>query len=273
MSRFVPPLTRVETAKGHYYKDGNGNRIPGVTTILGDGVPKPALINWAANATAEWAVDHFDELVEMSPANRLKALQGARYATTDKAKERGTEVHRYGERLVKGEKVTGIPDELRGHVEGYARFLDKFEVDPILVEASIVSYRYGYAGTLDLIAEITDHTGERKRLLLDAKTNEKGIFGETALQLAGYRYADNYLDQDGTEKPMIEVDGCGAILIRSDGAELIPCQSGPAEFKAFRIAAAMRDIVNNSRDLVGAAVEPHNPNPSTARIVYEEQSA
>jgi hypothetical protein len=270
MSKFVPPLQRIETAKGHYYKDGNGNRIPGVTTILGDGIPKPALINWAANATAEWAVDHFDELTEMTYSQRLKTLQGARYAVTDKAKKKGTVVHGYAERLVKGEKVDGVPDELRGHVEAYVRFLDEFEVEPVVVEASIVSYRYGYAGTLDLIAELTDPTdGERRRLLLDAKTNEKGIFGETPLQLAAYRYADFYLDADGKEQPMIEVAGCGAILISSETAQLVPCQSGPEQMKSFRIAAAMRDIVNNGRDLVGAPVE--SPSQSTARIVYEEK--
>jgi hypothetical protein len=263
-------MRRKETAKGHYYVDANNHRIPGVTTILGDGVPKPALINWAASATAEWAVDHFDELTEMAPAARLKTLQGARYAVTDKAKKRGTEVHGYGERLVKGEKVTGVPDELRGHVEAYVRFLDRFEVDPILVEASVVNYRIGYAGTLDLIAEITDEKGQRRTLLLDLKTNEKGIFGETALQLAAYRYAEKYVDADGVEHDMPEVEGCGAILISSDDAQLIPTVSGPEQFKSFRIAAAMRDIVNNSRDLVGAAVEPHNPDAPIARIVYEE---
>lgn len=271
MTKFVPPLTRVETAKGHYYKDGNGNRVPGVTTILGAGVPKPALINWAANATAEWAIDNFDALVEMTPAQRLKALQGARYETTDKAKKKGTVVHGYAEQLVKGEKVEAVPDELRGHVEAYVRFLDKFEVDPIVVEASIVNYRHGYAGTLDLIAEITDTDGQRRILLLDAKTNEKGIYGETALQLAAYRYAEFYLDVDGTEKPMPPVTGCGAILISSDDAQLIPCTAGPEQFKSFRIAAAMRDIVDNGRDLIGSPVAPHNPNPSTAHVVYEEK--
>lgn len=270
MSKFVPPLHRVETAKGHYYKDSEGRRIPGVTTILGDGIPKPALINWAANATAEWAIDHFDELAEMSPAQRLKALQGARYGTTDRAKKRGTEVHGYADRLVKGEKVQGVPDELRGHVEAYARFLDVFEVDPVVVEASVVNYRYGYAGTLDLIAELTDGQGERRKLLLDVKTNEKGIFGETPLQLAAYRYAEFYLDAGGTEKPMIEVDGCGAILVGSESAQLIPCTAGPEQFKSFRIAQAMRDIVNGARDLVGSAVEPHNPNPTIAEIVFKE---
>ena len=270
MTRFTAPMRRKETAKGHYYVDANNHRIPGVTTILGDGVPKPALINWAANATAEWAVDHFDELLEMTPAARLKKLSGARYETTDKAKKRGTEVHGYGERLIKGEKVTAIPDELRGHVEAYARFLDKFEVDPILIETPVVNYKIGYAGTLDLVAEITDSKGERRILLLDLKTNEKGIFGETALQLAAYRYAEKYIDAVGAEHDMPEVEGCGAILISSDNAQLIPTTSGPEQFKSFRIAAAMRDIVNNSRDLVGAAVQPHDPNPSIARIVFEE---
>lgn len=269
--KFSPPMKRVETAKGHHYKDAAGHRIPGVTTILGDGVPKPALINWAANATAEAAVDRWDEYGDLSPTERLKALQGARYEKSDKAKKRGTEVHGYAERLVKGEEVTGIPDELRGHVEAYVRFLDQFDVDPILVEASIVNYRYGYAGTLDLIAELTDTTGARRTLLLDVKTNEKGIFGETALQLAAYRYAEFYLDTDGKELPMVEVEGCGAILVNSDGAQLIPCTADETVMKSFRIAAAMRDIVSSSRDLVGAAVQPHNPKSAIATVVYQEQ--
>lgn len=272
-AKFVPPIRRIETAKGHYYKDGSGHRIPGVTTILGDGVPKPALINWAANSTAEYAVDKWDRLTELEPSARLKELQGARYSVSDKAKKRGTEVHGYAERLVKGEEVKGIPDELRGHVEAYVRFLDKFEVDPILVEATIVNYRYGYAGTLDLVAEVTCEDGERRRLLLDVKTNEKGIFGETALQLAAYRYADFYLDGDGQERPMIEVVGCGAILVNSEQAQLIPCTADEQVMKSFRIAAAMRDIVNSSRDLVGAAIQPHDPNPSTARVVYQESES
>lgn len=269
-AKFIPPIRRIDTAKGHYYKDGAGHRIPGVTTIINDGVPKPALINWAASSTAEYAVDKWERLAELEPSARLKELQGARYSVSDKAKKRGTEVHRYAEHLVKGEEVKGIPDELRGHVEAYVRFLDKFEVDPILVEATIVSYRYGYAGTLDLVAEVTCEDGQRRRLLLDVKTNEKGIFGETPLQLAAYRYAEFYLDQDGQERPMIEVVGCGAILVNSEQAQLVPCTADERVMKSFRIAAAMRDIVNSSRDLVGAPVEPHDPNPSTARVVYQE---
>ena len=274
MTQFVPPIRRQNTAKGHYYKDGAGHRIPGVTTILGNGVPKPALINWAANATAEAAVDRWDALTELSPSARLKALQGARYEATDKAKKRGTEVHKYGELLVKGEAVKGIPDELRGHTEAYVRFLDQFDVDPVIVEATIVSYKYGYAGTLDLIADLsTGPDGTPERWLLDLKTNEKGIFGETALQLAAYRYAEKYLADDGQERDMIPVQRTGAILISSETARLIPTVSGVDQLKAFWYAAQVGAFVDSSRDLIGEAIQPHNPDAPVARVVFEETNA
>jgi hypothetical protein len=269
VTQFVPPFRRIDTAKGHHYKDANGHRVPGVTTILGDGVPKPALINWAAGATADYAVDHWDELGALDPSARLKTLQGARYQKSDKAKKRGTETHCYAEHLVKGEKVQDIPPELRGHVEAYVRFLDAFDVDPILVEATVFSIKYGYAGTLDLVADVTVESGERKRLLLDLKTNESGIFGETALQLSAYRFADFYLDDEGNQQPMLEVEGCGAILVSSDDAQLIPCTANESVLKSFRIAAAMRDIVTTARDLVGTPIRPHNPKPSTAKVVWD----
>ena len=57
------------------------------------------------------------------------------------------------ERLVKGEAVEA-PDEIAGHIESYARFLDEFDVEPVHVEFSVASHRYGYAGTGDLIARL-----------------------------------------------------------------------------------------------------------------------
>ena len=105
MPQYIPPITKVQRGKNHHYQDGAGHRIPGVTTILGNGIPKPNLITWAANITAEVAVNDWDTLADMPVAARLKALQDARYSTTDKAKKRGTEVHGYGEQLVKGEAV------------------------------------------------------------------------------------------------------------------------------------------------------------------------
>lgn len=252
------PIRRKNTARGHYYVDADNQRVPGVTTILSGGLPKPALINWAANSTAEYAVDHWDELGTLSPSQRLKKLQGARYEEKDRAANRGTEVHDLAEKLVRGEEIE-VPDELAGHIESYCRFLDEFQVQPVLVEVTIVSHQYGYAGTLDLIA---DFPTLGKRLLVDLKTNRSGIFGETALQLAGYRYADAYLDEEtGEEKPMVEVDGCAAVHVRADGADLIPVTAEEKQLLQLRYAKQVAEFDKHSRELVGAPIAP----PSTVQ--------
>ena len=251
------PIRRKETARGHYYVDADNQRVPGVTTILGDGLPKKALINWAANATAEYAIDNWAQLGDLTASKRLKELQGARYAEKDAAARRGTEVHNLAEKLAHGEEVE-VPEELVGHVESYVRFLDEFQVQPVLIEVTIMSHQYGYAGTLDLIA---DFPTLGKRLLCDLKTNRSGIFGETALQLAGYRFADTYVDENGDEVPMIQVDGCAAIHVRADGADLIPVTAEEKQLRQLRYAQQIAEFDKHSRDLVGSPVPP----PSTVQ--------
>lgn len=250
MSNYTAPITRKDTARGHHYVDGNGTRVPGVTTILSGGLPKAALINWAGKATAEYAIDHWDDLAQLSPAKRLEKLQKARYAEKDAAAKRGTEVHNLAEKLVHGTEIE-VPDELAGHVEAYVRFLDAFAVEPVHVEFSIASYRHGYAGTGDLIAWFPT-LGQT--LLCDIKTNKSGIFGETALQLAAYRHADVLVDDEG-ERDMPIVDGCAAIHVRADGADLIPVTANEQQFRQFLYVQQVHEFDRTSRDLVGAPVE------------------
>jgi hypothetical protein len=265
MSRFVAPIRFAPTAKGGHYRDANGTRVPGITTFIGDGVPKPALINWAGNATAEYAVDHWDELAAMPPAARLKRLQGARYAERDHAKDRGTEVHRAAELLVAG-KSAQIPEDIAGHVESYARFLDEFAVEAVHVEFSAVSYRWGYAGRGDLVGwvELPEHG--RALLLLELKTSRSGIFGETALQLAALRYADAWI-VDGQEQAPDEVAFCGGIHVRADGCDLMPVEAGEAEHREFLYAMKVGQFVARSRDLVGPPIVA--PTTSTFRLTRE----
>jgi hypothetical protein len=265
-SRFTAPIKRIETAKGHHYKDATGQRVPGVTTIIGDGVPKPALINWAANVTAEYAVDHWDELGTLGPAVRLKRLQGARYDAKDEAARRGIEVHRAAELLVAGKEVQ-VPDEIAGHVEAYARFLDEFDVEPVHVEFSAVSYRWGYAGTADLCCWLTLPERGRVLTLDDLKTSRSGVFGETALQLAAYRYADKWI-VDGVEIDPLEVAFCFGIHVRGDGYDLIPVEAGEDQHKAFLYAQRVGMFASGSRDLVGGPIVP--PTTSTYRLAREQ---
>jgi hypothetical protein len=248
---FVGPIRRVDTAKSHHYVDADGRRVPGVTTILGGGLPKAALINWAGNATAGYAIDNWAELTKLPPSERLQRLQKGRYEDRDKAANRGTEVHKLAERLITGAEVP-IPEELAGHAESYVQFLDEFEPQPVLIEGTIYSIKYGYAGTLDLIA---DFPTIGKRLLVDIKTNRTGIFGETALQLAGYRYAETCIIDD-TACPMVEVDDCAAIHVRADGFDLVPLVVGPQQFRDFLYAQQIKRFDDESRDLIGSPIDP-----------------
>jgi len=270
-------IRRVNRGRNHWYEDvDTGQRVPGVTSIIDKGLPKPALINWAANATAEAAIDRWDELAELTPSVRLKTLQGARYAVKDAAANRGTAVHNLAEKLVNGERVT-VPEEIAGHVESYVRFLDDFDVRPILVERTVHSARHGYCGTFDLIAELLDtddpepdpEQRRRMTLLLDIKTNRSGIFGDIALQLAAYRFADVWIDEDeGTENEMPMVDGCAGIHVRADGYSLIPVEAGEVQHRQFLYAAQVADFITGSRDLVGEPII--SPQTSAYRLVRED---
>lgn len=270
-------IKRVDRGKNHWYIDTETDqKVPGVTSFLDKGIPKPALINWAGSATAEYAVDHWDELTALEPSKRLKTLQGARYAVKDAAANRGTKVHNLAELLVQGKVVT-VPDELAGHVKSYVEFLDEFDVQPVLVERTVYSSRHNYCGTFDLIADLLDPddpdspNGPRVRWLLDIKTNRSGIFGETALQMAGYRFADTLIDEDeGTETDMLEVDMCGAIHVRADGYDLIPLEVGELQHRQFLYAQQIADFTASSRDLVGEPIV--SPQTSTYRLVREDAS-
>lgn len=261
MTAYQAPIRRVDRGKGHSYLDANGLKVPGVTTIL-KALPKDALINWAANATADAAINRWEELAALPPAARLDTLKKARYADRDAAANRGTEVHRLAEQLVHGTAVA-YPDALAGHVSAYVQFLDEFEPQPVLVEGVVMSHAHGYAGTLDLIADIA---GER--WLLDIKTSRSGIFGETALQLAGYRYADTYVTESGTEVDMIPVDRCGAIHVRADGYSLIPVEAEREQHRDLLYVQQVARWADTSRDLIGDPIQP--PTTSRFRIVREE---
>jgi hypothetical protein len=246
-------FTRRNYGRGHsYYLDGG--KIPGVTTILSDGLAKPALVNWAARTVAGYAVDHWDGLGEMAVSERLEVLKGAHWADRDAAGKRGTEVHALADKLAKGEEVA-VPDELAGHVDAYVKFLNDFEPHPVLTETSVVSMtKWPYAGTLDMVA---DFPGLGQRLLCDIKTARSGVFPDNGLQLAAYRYATHHLAHGGQLAEMPPVDGCAVIHVRSDGYSLVPVRAGPPEHRVFLYCRELwRWAHDTSKTVVGEELSP-----------------
>ncbi|TAK32296.1 MAG: hypothetical protein EPO40_02935 [Myxococcaceae bacterium] len=272
MSQYVGPIKRVNRGRGHSYVDANGLKVPGVTTIL-KALPKDALINWAANATADAAVDRWDELAAMKPAARLAALKKARYEDRDTAANRGTEVHNAAQRYLEGDEIE-LPDDIAGHVESYISFVDDWQPEPLLVEAVIMSHRYGYAGTCDLGVEFADpaviarlaeqlhmpqllELDRPVRAIGDIKTSRSGIFPETAWQVCAYRYADVYVDADGDEQPMPEFDFAFALHIRADDYGMRPLVAGPEQLREFLyVREVQHAVTETSKSYVGDELTP-----------------
>lgn len=237
-----PRTGRVNRGKGHRYLL-DGERIPGVTTIIGDGLPKPALMNWGIKTVASAAVDQWDELAELPVSERIEKLKKAPWEDRDTAARRGSEVHTLAEKLGAGEKID-VPEELAGHVEACVAFLNDWNPEILVAERPVFSRRHKYGGTFDLIATLADG----QRWLLDYKTNRSGPFGETALQLAAYRAADFYLDEDSNEQALPAVDACGVIWLRADGYDLVPFEAGPRQHRAFLYVAQVAALQDAMRE-------------------------
>jgi hypothetical protein len=259
-------IVRKDSGRTHWYidLDAGGERVPGVTTITGDGLPKPALINWAGDATAEYAIDNWDELSKLSPSERLKKLKGGRYEKRDAAANKGTQIHKLAERLIAGERVT-IPDGLTGYVEACVAFLNDFDVRAVHVEAVAYSETHRHVGTLDLIGDVLlpdmpeyDHIKRDdegySRGLLDWKTGRSGIFGDVALQLAPYRHSEFLMLPDGEVIDMPEVDFTAGIHLRADGYTLVPVVTDDDVYRDFLYVAQVARIQADLRDLVGEAI-------------------
>ncbi len=255
-------IRRVNHGNSHSYRDDTGAKWPGVTTLTGDGIPKKAIEKWAINETIDYALDNWYELSKMKPSERRKKLLGARWEAVDRSRARGTKVHKLAERIVAGERVK-IPEGLEGYVEGYVQFVNDFDVAPVLVEAVIVSHRRRYCGTLDLIADLLDpddldEEGRRQRWLLDLTTGKPGggVFGEKALQVVGYRYADAVVAEDGSESPVPEVERTGVVYISPTGTQLVEVLATEVEYRKFLYAQQVALMQDDLPQLVGEVVTP-----------------
>ena len=246
----VAATRRIDRGRGHYYLL-DGERADGITKVINDGVPKPNLIGWAANTTAGYAVDHWDELAELKLSERLEVLKRSRFEGLREAGVRGVDIHKLVQRHLLGEEVAEA-EPLRGHMDAYERFLEQWSVEELLTEVVVGNRRFRYMGTLDLICGLSDG----QRWLLDWKTGASGIWPESALQLAAYRYAEFYLDADGDEQPMPTVDASGCIWLRTDGYDLVPVEAGPDSFRTFLYAQQVAAFTQQPREaVVGEALE------------------
>lgn len=260
------PAGLVFTHSGHRYKMsqkpgpiGPENKfapVTGVTTLIGGGVPKPALVRWAPRVVAEWVTDpanreRLDELLAGDPAAAIRELKELPTKERDAAGIRGTAVHALAEELHRTGEAPDVPEDLLGFVEGYVQFLDDFQITPVLMERPCGNRRDWWAGTFDLLCT-SPLLADGHLVQIDIKTS-KGVYGETALQTGAYSKAEFYVDADGHEQPMPEVHATYVAHVREDGTKLYalaPDRAAIERHYQLFLAAAFTHKTQKERDAI-----------------------
>jgi hypothetical protein len=232
----------------------------GATTLLGKGLPKPALKYWSAKLVAEYVVrnpDEVERLRGMGDGPAIAALKAIPWQARDEAAVRGTDVHRIAEQVIRGE-VVDVPTHLAGYVAGYVDWLEAFDVRPVLTERKVASRQWQYCGAFDAIVTFGCGPWAGRTALIDLKT-AKAIYGETGLQTAAYALADWYVGDDDTEVPLPYVDCTGAAHVTDAGTQFYPFANSRDEIvaahKVFTHIAYVAKQVEWIEKLVGAPME------------------
>jgi len=236
------PKQATTARSGQRFYSWRGENYWSVTTIIGGGIPKPALINWAKKFTAEYACDNIAKLNALLAPDAdgnvdrdgaVDWLKGAAFRDRDRKAELGTYLHDATEAYVLGKPFPKWPPIVLPRMRAFERFLAAYEPSYEATEASVYNRTERYAGTLDAILTVGRGPHKGRKFLADMKSG-KAIYPEVSLQLSAYRFAEFVGLPNGDEAPMIPVDGAvGLHLPETGGFDLVDVQADEETFRAF----------------------------------------
>ncbi|MBC7238508.1 MAG: PD-(D/E)XK nuclease family protein [Chloroflexi bacterium] len=181
---------------GYYWLDGQP--YVSVTEVLGV-LDKPGLRYWFGQEV--WRA------MAANPSLSEREALAAPFQIVDDARARGQTIHSIVEAYKHTRKyIEGIPEKYRGYAQAFYRWTQDHGVEIVEHERTVVSRKYRYAGTLDLLVRLN---GGELPIIVDCKTG-KDIYQEAFLQLAAYRQA---LKEGGQE-----VAGTAVLLLQEDGS-------------------------------------------------------
>jgi hypothetical protein len=222
-----------------------------VTTIL-QSYPKPWLGAWAAKMVAEGAVAG-GEWTDLPIDEQIKYLKGLPWRKRDDAADFGTALHEALADLVAGKPVTYIPGA-EAHQRALAEWWDAYRPLVYDSEVQVFNLTEGYAGSLDLIADVYG-----RRLLIDLKSGSV-LGAETKLQLAAYRFAEFIGEDDHRIADVPDVEACAVLWVPRDNPamwQFIEVQAGAAEFVEFLGVKRLHTYVkHNDKTAIGELILP-----------------
>ena len=166
----------------HIYKNSEGKRIPGVTTVIGSN------LGWNKGPLMHWAWE--------------EGINGRDFRQTrDEAADTGTIAHAMVEAELKGKDwremvdMRGVTDDMvlkaLNALEAWQQWARLFSFHLVGSEISLVSEKHQYGGTID-VATIQDSL-----CILDLKTSN-AVYEDHKIQLAAYQ---NLWDENNPDNP------------------------------------------------------------------------
>ncbi len=206
-----------------------GERFISVTTVLSH-IAKFGLTDWAARLSADAAFHRLPWLrrcaqVATCNATGDDACGNCRTCATtwlanrhneerDTAAERGIRLHDAAEQHALFGPGAHVDDDVRPYVEQYLRWREAYQPVDLAAEMTVISRKWGYAGTLDALVRFDDPGRLPKSMrhlagvpvCADYKTS-KHVDIPKGWQVVAYAAADTVLLPDGSEQPMPEIKG------------------------------------------------------------------
>jgi len=153
-------------ARAHtVYKDQDGRRLPGVTTVLGV-LNKPALVPWA-NGLGLAGInvrEYVDVLARIGTMGHDMIMH-----------------HHKGEEAVFPDDAPDLVSKAENCLLSYLAWAKGKSIEPILYEVPLVSEQYSYGGTVDFYGMV-----DGVPTIVDYKTG-KAIYAEHVYQVSAYR--------------------------------------------------------------------------------------
>lgn len=236
-----------------YIHPTTGERFISVTTVLGN-IAKFGITPWAARLSATAAFDRLPALVRASrtpSCNSTKTddacgmcrdcvtywLADRHNQVRDDAADLGVKLHGIAEQDALFGEGAHVDDDVKPLVDQFRRWRDRYKPEYIATEMTVISRKWGYAGTLDAIHSIADMPKKLAHLnslpcCADLKTS-KSVDIAKGWQVVAYSNADAVLMPDGTELPMPEIKGGLIVHIRPERVQMREVYLTDQNFQSF----------------------------------------
>jgi len=157
---------KIKKTKAHtIYKNQEGKRLPGATTIIGI-LAKPALVNWANRLGLE-GVDVSKYVDDLAGVGTL-----AHELVCKEITGKGVDLSEYSQKDI---------ERAENALKSFNSWKKDKDITPVLSEQMLISEKYQFGGAPDLYGKINgDH------ILIDFKTSN-AIYDEHFIQLGAYK--------------------------------------------------------------------------------------